>query len=95
MTTFDDVDIISFNDENGVTYPIRDKKDIDTWATGVIIDVHQGNDLDEIATRPEYFGEGSEDMSYAIVEANAVAMAEQEFNIGSMKKMIIPIIGGG
>jgi hypothetical protein len=92
--TLDQVGIISFNDENGVTYPVRDKKDIDTWQTGLTIDIHQGEDIDEIASRQEYFGNGSEDLSYAIIEANIESMVEQGFDVGKLKKIIIPVIGG-
>lgn len=89
---FDDVAIISFNDELGNTFPVRDKKDIGTYQTATIIDNIQGSMLDDIASRQEIYGDGSEDLSYILFEANIIDIVENDFDEGKLKKLIIPII---
>lgn len=90
--TFDNAAIISFNDELGNTFPVRDKKDIGTFKTASTIDNVQGAMLDDIASRQEIYGDGAEDLSYTIFEANIEAIVEAGLNEGLVKKLIIPVI---
>lgn len=90
--TFDDVEIISFNDEAGNQYSVRNKKDIDAYETGVEIDVIAGTEIDEVASRPEHYGNNGEDLSYAIFEANIEALTESGFDVGKIKKLKVPVL---
>ena len=89
---FDQVPIISFNDELGNTFAVRDKKDIDSYVTDSIIDNINGTFLDDLASRQEIFGDGAEDLSTAIFEANIEAIVEAGLDEGKVKKLIIPVI---
>jgi len=89
---FDRVDIISFEDENSVSFPVRDIKPLGDYQTGIFVDVLEGAFLDDIISRTIYYGDGSEDLSYQIVEHNKVAFAEALFNLDKIKNIDIPIV---
>lgn len=90
--TFDNVAIITYNDENGNLYPVRDIKPIGTYQTGIIVDVPRKTDMDEIVSRKEYYGDNTEDLSYLVVEQNVVKLVEANFDLGAVKKIDIPIV---
>lgn len=90
--TFDNVGIISFNDEDGNLYAVRDIKPMGTYQTGMIVDVPQKTDMDEIVSRKEYYGDDTEDLSYMVVEQNIVELTEANFELGAVKKIDIPIV---
>ena len=89
---FDNVKIISFNDEVGNTFAVRDKKDIGIYQTSQTISMRNGDKLDEIACRPEIWGDGAEDLSYMIFEVNAEEIVEANLDEGKLKKLIIPVV---
>lgn len=47
--------------------------------------------LDEVATRPEAYGDGSESSSYKIFEENAVEIFEAGLNMGLIQKLRVPL----
>jgi hypothetical protein len=89
---FDNVNIISFNDENGNVYPVRDIKEIGKFQTGMLVDIQKESAIDEIISRKEFYGDGAEDLSYQVVEQNVVAIVEAKFDIGKLKKIDIPVV---
>ena len=90
--TFDDVEIIQFNDEIGTLFPVRDKKDLDSYTLSQTIGVQQGMDLDEVISRENVYGSGNEDLVYAVAEMNAESLAENDFNLNQLKTINIPVI---
>jgi hypothetical protein len=89
---FDNVDIIQFNDEVGNIIPVRDKKDIDIYDLAQTIKVQHGMDIDEIISRPDFYGPGGEELSYAVIDMNAERLAEIDFDISKLKTIDIPVI---
>lgn len=89
---FDRVEILSFNDERGVQFPVRDIKPIDEYETGIIVEIPRGSFVDEVISRQQYYGNGTEDLSYQIVEHNKVKFAEANFDMSKIRKIDIPII---
>ena len=86
------MDIIQFNDEIGNVFPVRDKKDIDAYELAQTVKVQAGMDVDEVISRPEFYGVGGEEMSYAVIEMNSEKLAEVDFDISRLKTLDIPII---
>ena len=46
--------------------------------------------LDEIASRPDVYGEGNESDCYLIFDMNADAIASASFDLASIKSLVIP-----
>jgi hypothetical protein len=90
--TFDQVDIISFNDQQGNNFSVRDRKDIEKFETIQTIETAEGMDLDEVISRIENFGDGSEDLSAQVVDHNIVKLAESNFDLAKIKKLNLPTI---
>lgn len=89
---FDNVDIISFNDEGGNIFPVRDIKEIEEYQSGMDLDLVEGSDMDEIVSRPDVYGDDAEDLSYQAIEHNIVAIADARFDLDNLKKINIPIV---
>lgn len=86
-------DTIDFTDVDNVTHKITDWREIPSYQTWKNINnITEDVELDEIASRDEFFGDGAEYMNYALVEANLVKMMEADFNSKELKKIIVPVI---
>ena len=51
--------------------------------------------LDEIASRPDVYGDGHEADCYLIYDMNADAIASASFDLGMTKRLIVPRSPGG
>lgn len=87
---FNNIEIISFTDALGKTYAIRDRRPIPDYVTLFSQIIKQGDEIDEIATRREIYGEGKEADSYKIVEANKETMLDYRFDLSRIKEIKIP-----
>lgn len=67
---------------------MREYPDYNLMAT---INILEKDMLDEIACRDEIYGEGNERMSYTIFEMNREKLAENNFNLSKLKKLMIPM----
>jgi len=89
---FTQADIIIFTDQNGKSYSIRDNLPLGIYDTGDSLKVLKDDKLDEIISRPEYYGDGNEDLLYALVDNNAEILVENNFELTNIKELKIPII---
>lgn len=85
------IDTISFNDALGRTVPVKDIRPIPEYQINFEIDTRENDLLDEIASRSTVYGEGAEDQSYKIFDANIVALVEAEFDMANIKRLKIPV----
>jgi hypothetical protein len=89
----DETPVITFNDDFGNQFPIHDRKDIETMQIAKKESIPYGTDLDELASRVDMYGDGSEDLMSVIVEANVIKFAENNFEMTNIKEVDIPVIG--
>jgi len=83
---------ISFTWLDGFTYNIKDVKTLESYERFIEIDLKKNERLDEIASRPEIFGEFAEDMSFLLFEANVEKIVENDFDLNKFKKLRIPVV---
>jgi hypothetical protein len=81
---------IVFTDINGVNRTIKDMREYEDQITLSFININEAKHIDEIATRPEFYGEGSEFESYKIVDKNIVKLFDTGFDLNKIKKLEIP-----
>lgn len=70
-----------------VKYP-REIPDYDTMREEPVT---KGLLFDELASRANVYGEGLENMSYKIPEANVAALVDYKFDVDKLKKVVIPV----
>ena len=85
------IDTISFTDANGRTVPIKDTRPISDDQINFEIPIVKGTLLDEVASREEVFGTGSEDQSFRIFDANIAAIFDAQFNLDNVRRLKIPV----
>jgi hypothetical protein len=85
------IDTISFSNNDGNTYAIKDIKIIPTYGNTKNIQISENMLLDEICVDKNVYGEGKEDFSYKIFESNVMALAESGYNLNKIKTLRIPI----
>jgi len=86
-----DVDTLAFNDKNGNQYSVKDIRPMKKLNTGDTIKVEEDMEIDEVVSRPEYYGNDAEGLSYLVVDHNAEKLVENNFDISKLKKLKIPI----
>ena len=86
------VDTLSFNDKNGKTYAVKDIRSMTILSTGVVVELEEGMQIDELISRPGYYGNDSEGLSYLVVDHNAEKLAENNFDLSKLKTLKIPIL---
>jgi len=80
----------TFIDIDGESHSLKEMRDIPVYTQSVVVNVNNGDMIDEIASRPEVYGEGSEDLSYKIFEANIITLFENDFSLTNIKKLLAP-----
>ena len=85
------VDTISFEDIYGKTYAVKDMREYPDYQTQQKLKIYKGDRIDEIATRPEYYGDEAENEAYKIFEHNADVILEAKFDLSKIKELDIPV----
>ena len=85
-----ELETISFTDRDGRTIGIKEIREIPVVIEAFKLDLNQGDELDEIASRDDIFGEGSEFEAYKIADANIAALVDADFDLNKLRKLIIP-----
>jgi hypothetical protein len=89
---YSDIANIEFTNSDNKLHTIKDRRPIPEYTILTTIKKEVGVLHDEVATRREVYGEFSEDLSYRIAEANIIALLENRFDFGKLKKIKIPTI---
>jgi hypothetical protein len=87
---YNDVETITFRALNGKSYAVKDLREIPVQSIRKSIQYESVNTLDEIASRPEVYGEYAEDQTYKIFEANMVKIFDVRFDMTRIKRLDIP-----
>jgi hypothetical protein len=87
---YNNVATVVFKALNGVSYSIKDLRDIPIYTTRKTIE-YKGEALDEVASRFEVFGEFMEDQTYRIFESNLTDIFDKRLNFDKVRRLKIPI----
>lgn len=90
---YNNVPTITFTDIDGESFNVKDIRPITEYSQGINIDYQQGAVLSELITRPEYYGKNTEDLTYAVVDANIEALVENDFDFTKIRTLFLPVIG--
>jgi hypothetical protein len=89
---YNNIETVTFTDPDGNKIAVKDTRPIQQLQTGVALKVEQGMELDEIMSRKEYYGDGSEDLAYALFDHNIIKLVEAKFDISKLKELNVPIV---
>jgi len=84
------VDNVNFTTVDGKTIVIKDKRTIPDYNIVTTIQKSTEELLDEIAIKSEIYGEGNEDLSYLLFEANQKEIVEVDFDFTKIGELKIP-----
>ncbi len=85
------VETVSFEAIDGNVYPVKELREIPTYAIGTIVERAARDDVDDTASRDEVFGGGGEGESYRLWEANAVEIADSGYDLTRVKSFKVPL----
>lgn len=88
---YNNIDIISFTNNNGDSFPIKDIRPIPSEPISFSVVPVGDVDIDEIASRKNVYGDLAEDQSYRIFDANVVELVENEFDASKLSEISIPL----
>lgn len=86
-----DIETVSFNDKNGRIVPVKDIRPIPDNQINFEIKSKDLDTLDEIASRTDIYGPGSEDQSFKIFDANIIELFESDFDLTKIRRLKIPV----
>jgi phosphopantetheine adenylyltransferase len=86
-----EIDNIEFTTKEGNTVIIKDIREIPDYQTLVNIN-YKNEDIDEIISRTNYYGDGSEDLTYSVVEHNKIKIDEENYILSGLKTLKIPAV---
>lgn len=92
MGRYTTTDLITFTNYNGKTFQVRDIRLIPEYTTLIKYQYQQNEFFDEIMSRPEYYGDGNENLAYAMTEANKEVIVENNFDLTTVRELIIPVV---
>ena len=84
------IDDIQFTDINSRTVTIKDMREYEEQEIISFLNLYSEKYLDEIATRPEFYGDDLEFESYKIADQNIVKLFDAGFDMSKIKKLEIP-----
>lgn len=85
------IEEITFKNALGRSVKIKDLLPVPIRSdNSVIIAIAKGDELDEIATRTDIYGEGYESNAYNIFAENIEELVQNDFDMDRLKKLRIP-----
>ena len=86
-----DVEEITFKNALGRSVKIKDLLPVPAHSdNSVVIALAKDDELDEIATRTDIYGEGYEAKSYDIFAENIEELTQNDFDMNRLKRLRIP-----
>ena len=85
------VDIIVFRNTQGKSITIRSMREYPEYTDSMNIKVRSDDEIDEIASRQEIYGDEGEMESYKIFDANIINIFDAGFDISKLNKVRIPL----
>lgn len=86
-----DVEEVTFKNALGRSVKIKNLLPVPAHSNNsVVIAIAKGDELDEIATRTDIYGEGYESKAYDIFAENIEELTQNDFNMDRLKKLRIP-----
>jgi hypothetical protein len=87
---YTNIETITFTDIDGKSTAVKDMRLIPPQTIVKTISVIGSIELDEIASRKDIYGDGGENLSYKIFEANLLEIAERRFDLSRIRSLKIP-----
>ena len=88
---YENINKVDFTTREGLTVAIRDMREYPTRFLLENLKIKSLSDIDEIASRPEIYGQEGERLSYKIVDFNIEAIFERDFKIDKIYSLKIPV----
>lgn len=86
-----DIEEITFKNALGRSVKIKDLLPVPARSdNSVVITLAKDDELDEIATRTDIYGEGYEAKSYDIFAENIEELVQNDFDMNKLKRLRIP-----
>lgn len=82
-----DIDTVTFEDSNGISYLIKDIRPIPSLPVIFTITKSETEFIDEIVTRDDIYGINREGDSFKVYDANAIKMVEKRFDFTKIKRL--------
>jgi hypothetical protein len=84
------IDTYTFYDTSGRAVTVNEMREIPAYSIQLTINHTADEDFDEIASRSYVYGDGGEQDTYKLFEANIVQLLDARFDLSRIPKMVIP-----
>ena len=82
---------IVFTDKYGTSYTIKSMREYPVYQHWQQVNITSKDDMDEIASRKEIYGEEAENLYYMIAEFNMPILFDSRFDTTNIRTLNIPL----
>lgn len=83
---------VAFLNADGKSYSVKDFREIPAYNSNTTYYPLSQDEIDEIASRKEFYGDGGEWQYYKIIEHNKVKFVENGYSISKISPLMIPSV---
>ena len=88
---YETIENITFTNISGKSIEIKDIRPYPEYQLMVSLLIKAEDEIDEIASRKEIYGDSAEDQTYKIIDFNIVKLFENDFDLQKLTRLSIPI----
>lgn len=83
-----EIEEVTFTTQDGKDILVKEIREIPDYVPLSSYRMNKDDDVDEVISRRENYGDGAEDRAYALVEANKVKFDESNYEIDKIQGLI-------
>lgn len=87
---YQEIDNVIFTNKDGNSFTIKDMREYPDYTLLMPLEIGEDEMIDEIASRPDIYGDEAESQSFKIFENNKVKIFEARFMFSKLRKLRIP-----
>lgn len=85
------VPTVPFRAPDGRTVAVRSRRELEPGGSATLkVKVMEGASLDEVVTRPEVYGSGSEGDAYRLFDENVVEIMQSRYTLKGVGELRVP-----
>jgi len=88
---YEQIDSVSFTNRNNKTVEIKDMREYPVYEILSSLKIVSEDKFDEIASRPEVYGNDAEDESYKITDFNIIKLFDNDFDLSKIQRINLPV----
>ena len=88
---YEEIDSVVFTTKDDISVTIKDMREYPSYQTLLQMTITEEDQIDEIATRRDIYGDDAEGEAFKITDHNIIKLFENDFDLDKLKSLKVPI----